>query len=75
MIYETKGLSLEQVNELYENVSLAWKSPSYRSELRTLSVSEAHRRKSSVSEAHHRRSSVYDDTKPSEMAYEDASKV
>lgn len=28
-IYETKGLSLEQVDELYENVSQAWKSKSF----------------------------------------------
>ncbi|KAJ6141484.1 hypothetical protein N7470_009874 [Penicillium chermesinum] len=30
MIYETKGLSLEQVNELYENESRAWRSSKYR---------------------------------------------
>ncbi|KAK6810447.1 hypothetical protein RU639_013779 [Aspergillus parasiticus] len=64
MIYETKGLSLEQVNELYENVSKAWKSPSYRSELRMMFVSEADRK-----------NSVNEETKPSDMAYEDASKV
>lgn len=28
-IYETKGLSLEQVDELYENVSKAWRSKSF----------------------------------------------
>lgn len=28
-IYETKGLSLEQVDELYENVGKAWKSKSF----------------------------------------------
>ena len=64
MIYETKGLSLEQVNELYENVSKAWKSPSYRSELRTMSVSEAHRK-----------DSINEEAKPSDMGFEDASKV
>lgn len=29
-IYETKGLSLEQVDELYIQVNSAWKSPGYR---------------------------------------------
>jgi hypothetical protein len=28
-VYETKGLTLEQVDELYENVQHAWKSPGY----------------------------------------------
>ena len=70
MIYETKALSLEQVNELYENVSKAWKSPSYRQELRTMSVSEAHRRKSSVHEE-----TINEETKPSAMAFENGSTV
>ena len=30
MIYETKGLSLEQVDELYGIVSKAWKSQEFR---------------------------------------------
>jgi SP family sugar:H+ symporter-like MFS transporter len=30
MIYETKGLSLEQVDELYGIVSKAWKSKAFR---------------------------------------------
>ena len=30
MIYETKGLSLEQVDELYGIVNKAWKSKSFR---------------------------------------------
>ena len=29
MIYETKGLSLEQVDELYSKVGSAWKSSSF----------------------------------------------
>ena len=29
MIYETKGLSLEQVDELYGKVSKAWRSPGF----------------------------------------------
>lgn len=28
-VYETKGLSLEQVDELYSKVSVAWKSPGF----------------------------------------------
>jgi hypothetical protein len=64
MIYETKGLALEQVNELYENEPKAWKSPGYRSELRALSVSEVHRKRS-----------VNEDTKHSELALEDVEKA
>jgi hypothetical protein len=30
MIYETKGLTLEQVDELYDIVSKAWKSRAFR---------------------------------------------
>ncbi|KAK8162688.1 general substrate transporter [Phyllosticta citrichinensis] len=33
-IYETKGLSLEQVDELYEKVDRAWKSPGFVPETR-----------------------------------------
>ncbi len=29
MIYETKGLSLEEVDELYEKVNKAWKSDNF----------------------------------------------
>jgi MFS transporter, SP family, sugar:H+ symporter len=29
LIYETKGLSLEQVDEMYAKVNLAWKSNAY----------------------------------------------
>lgn len=42
MIYETKGLSLEQVDEMYEKVNRAWRSPgfvptvSFREEVRGL---------------------------------------
>lgn len=37
MIYETKDMSLEQVNELYENVSFAPKSTSYHAAVRRFS--------------------------------------
>jgi hypothetical protein len=33
MIYETKGLSLEQVDELYSVVTVAWKSKCFRSKV------------------------------------------
>jgi SP family sugar:H+ symporter-like MFS transporter len=34
MIYETKGLSLEQVDELYGVVNVAWKSKDFRPQVR-----------------------------------------
>ncbi|RMY04747.1 hypothetical protein D0868_06789 [Hortaea werneckii] len=37
LIYETKDLSLEQVNELYENESKAWRSTKYRTAIRRFS--------------------------------------
>lgn len=64
MIYETKGLSLEQVDELYFKVHQAWKSPGFEPtvnfqevqqsgiDARRMTLSEAedvaYRRKSSV---------------------------
>jgi len=65
MVYETKGLALEQVNELYDNVTKAWQSPSYRSELRMLSVSEAHRKGSINEDTSHLESTVQDAEKVS----------
>lgn len=32
-VYETKGLSLEHVNELYESCPMAWKSKAYRAQV------------------------------------------
>ena len=40
MIYETKGLSLEQVDELYGIVSKAWKSRNFRPQLSFQDVEE-----------------------------------
>lgn len=40
MIYETKGMSLEQVNELYENEPRAWKSPKYQLQPTALAVDD-----------------------------------
>jgi len=37
-IYETKDMTLEQVNELYNNESRAWKSPGYRQQIRQASI-------------------------------------
>jgi hypothetical protein len=66
-IYETKGLTLEQVDELYHSVSSAQKSPgfvpkiSYEEEVRKASVSEAvlvEKYRASVSEKARRESTV-----------------
>lgn len=40
MIYETKGLSLEQVDELYGIVQQAWKSKSFRPQVSFQDVEE-----------------------------------
>lgn len=46
MVYETKGLALEEVNELYENEPRAWRSLGYRNQLRTNPIYEDHFNKS-----------------------------
>ena len=43
MIYETKGLSLEQVNELYEICPKAWKSNEARKSLDSGAAAAAHK--------------------------------
>ena len=42
MIYETKGLSLEQVDELYGKVSKAWKSPGFVPSVSFQEVQDVH---------------------------------
>lgn len=60
MIYETKGLALEQVDELYGLVSKAWKSKSFRPALSFQEVQESGigEKKGSLAEFERRRSSV-----------------
>ena len=53
MIYETKGLSLEQVDEMYGKVDKAWKSPGFQPTISFQDVKEVggtgeHARKSSL---------------------------
>ncbi|KAM3419522.1 hypothetical protein BST61_g2865 [Cercospora zeina] len=52
LIYETKGLSLEQVDELYAKVSHAWKSPGFTPTVNFVEVAEVDgdRRKSSLAD-------------------------
>lgn len=52
MIYETKGLSLEQVDELYELVDKAWQSKSFRPKIsfREASVADQGGRRMSLRE-------------------------
>jgi MFS transporter, SP family, sugar:H+ symporter len=59
LIYETKGLSLEQVDELYGMVSKAWLSKAFRPKVSFRDVEESDRRMSmrELSIAHERRQS------------------
>jgi MFS transporter, SP family, sugar:H+ symporter len=65
MIYETKGLALEQVDELYAKVSHAWQSPGFQPTVSFQDIQDAHvdgRRVSLVeaeNEASRKRSIVY----------------
>ncbi|KAF2465050.1 general substrate transporter [Lindgomyces ingoldianus] len=67
MIYETKGLSLEQVDELYAKVNRAWKSPGFVPTVSFQDVQDAHadtRRMSLVeveNEAIRKKSVVYNE--------------
>lgn len=49
-IYETKDMTLEQVNELYNNESQAWKSPYYRRQIRQASITSHDERSRSISD-------------------------
>ena len=42
MIYETKGLSLEQVDELYAKVNRAWRSPGFVPSISFQDVQDVH---------------------------------
>ncbi len=42
MIYETKGLSLEQIDELYGKVGQAWKSPGFVPTVSFQEVADSH---------------------------------
>lgn len=46
MIYETKGLTLEQVDELYGMVSKAWESKAFRPKVSFREVEDGERRMS-----------------------------
>lgn len=50
MIYETKGLSLEQVDELYGVVSQAWKSKQFRPQVQFSEIDPTNARSSSLAE-------------------------
>ena len=67
MIYETKGLSLEQVDELYGKCSQAWKSPGFVPSLSFQDVQDMHadNRRASLTEieadASRKRSATYNE--------------
>lgn len=50
MIYETKGLTLEQVDELYGVVSKAWKSKQFRPQVHFSEIDTAHARSLSLAD-------------------------
>lgn len=50
MIYETKGLTLEQVDELYGVVGKAWKSKAFRPTLHFADVDQATQRHMSLAD-------------------------
>lgn len=50
MIYETKGLSLEQVDELYGVVGKAWQSKSFRPQLHFADMDTENSRHMSLAE-------------------------
>ncbi|CAO2649443.1 Nn.00g068280.m01.CDS01 [Neocucurbitaria sp. VM-36] len=69
MIYETKGLSLEQVDELYGIVNKAWKSKSFRPALSFADVDAEKQRHMSLADIaqnqERKRSIQHDETVPS----------
>lgn len=64
MIYETKGLTLEQVDELYGVVNKAWKSKQFRPALHFSEVDQENHRHMSLADitaAQERKRSVQHD--------------
>jgi hypothetical protein len=57
MIYETKGLALEEVDELYATVDKAWKSKSFRPTISFRDVQTAGEKRASMAEEDERRAS------------------
>jgi hypothetical protein len=57
MIYETKGLALEQVDELYGMVDKAWKSKGFRPAISFRDVQTAGEKRVSLAEEYERRTS------------------
>jgi len=57
MIYETKGLALEQVDELYGMVDKAWKSKAFRPAISFRDVQTAGEKQASLAEEYERRTS------------------
>jgi SP family sugar:H+ symporter-like MFS transporter len=57
MIYETKGLALEEVDELYGAVDKAWKSKAFRPTLSFRDVQTAGEKRASLAEEHEGRAS------------------
>lgn len=64
MIYETKALSLEQVDELYGVVSQAWKSKAFRPKVQFAEIDNNGRKLSlaDVGDEQDRKRSIQDDT-------------
>lgn len=60
MIYETKNMTLEQVDELYTRVSKAWKSPGFVPSVSFTDIraGEKGQRRESIVEAAERKASV-----------------
>jgi hypothetical protein len=50
MIYETKGLSLEQVDELYGVVTQAWKSKAFRPQVQFAQIDHEQNRHMSLAD-------------------------
>jgi SP family sugar:H+ symporter-like MFS transporter len=57
MIYETKGLALEEVDELYGAVDKAWKSKTFRPTLSFRDVQTAGEKRASLAEENEGRAS------------------
>jgi SP family sugar:H+ symporter-like MFS transporter len=55
MIYETKGLALEEVDELYGAVDKAWKSKAFRPAVSFRDVQAAGKKRASLAEEYEMR--------------------
>jgi len=75
MIYETKGLALEEVDELYQTVDKAWKSKAFCPTISFRDVQTAGEKRASLAEEYERRTSSVDGAENTQQTMQEGTSV